>query len=393
MVRKTTVIFLVCLLVLLIQGSTSHLVKVQAASRDTSAAWREPKHACTLHTMKNVANCGALVMGTTNPPSLSSHALPPGGTSPYRPQDIRSAYHLPIGGPSGQYIAIVAAYDDPNAVSDVAFYRSYFGLSSCPTTNGCLIKINQTGGTSPLPTANTGWAQEISLDLDMVSGVCQTCKIILVEANSSSLSDLGTATNTAVSLGSKAVNNSYGSSVEYAGEDQNCTMYYNHSKVAITASSGDNAGVVQIPAVCPNVISVGGTSLQTNGTEIPWASAGGGCSTMISKPIYQNYIATGCAMRAMADISAVADPNTGVYVYDTYNGTGWYQIGGTSASSPIIAAIYGLAGNANTMVNPLQSLGLKIISGNCTINHLPAGSASAYAYKVGLGTPNGISCF
>jgi subtilase family serine protease len=393
MVQKATMLFLLCLLVFLAQASTDHLIKAHAAPQKISALPKLPKRACSILPIANVASCGALVVGPTSAPGPSGNASPTGGSIPYRPQDIRAAYNLPLNAPSGQYVAIAAAYDDPNAAANMATYRSTFGLSSCPVSNGCFLKVNQSGGTSPLPTANTGWAQEISLDLDMISAVCQNCKIILVEAKSDNLSDLGTATNTAVSLGAKAVNNSYGSSVEYAGENQTCNAYYNHPKVAITASSGDNAGILQVPAVCPNVISVGGTSLQTNGSETVWRGAGGGCSTMISKPVYQNYTTTGCANRAVSDISAVADPNTGVYVYDTYNGSGWYQIGGTSASSPIIAAIYGLAGNANTIVNPQQALGLAIISGSCSINRIPGRSTIPYTYQTGLGTPNGLSCF
>lgn len=393
--QKTFMIFFICLLALLVQASSNYLVQVHAASRETSTAPKAPKRACSVQKNTNITHCEVLIMGTISPPRLNSNASPTLGSAPYRPQDIRAAYNLPSTAPAGQFVAIVVAYDDPNAAADMAYYRTYFGLSSCPATNGCFIKINQMGGTGPLPTPDVGWAQETSLDLDMVSGVCQNCRIILVEANSNNISDLGIATNTAVNLGAKSVNNSYGSSTEYANESIDCNNYYNHPKVAITASSGDNSGVVQVPAVCPNVIAVGGTSLPTNGHETAWASAGGGCSTMISKPIYQNYISTGCTKRAVADISAIADPTTGVYVYNTYSSSSgtWYQAGGTSASAPIIAAIYGLAGNANTMVNPVQSLGLKIVSRNCSINRVPTGSTISYTYKTGMGTPNGISCF
>src|SRR6185312_15425404 len=105
-------------------------------------------------------------------------------------------------GGSGQTVAIVDAQDDPNAESDLATYRSTYGLPACTTANGCFKKINQNGGTS-YPTADTGWAGEISLDVDMVSAVCPSCHILLVEATSANMSDLGTAVNQAVTQGAK----------------------------------------------------------------------------------------------------------------------------------------------------------------------------------------------
>src|SRR5947207_14386670 len=152
---------------------------------------------------------------------------------------------------NGQTVAIVDAYDNPNAASDLSAYRSQFGLSPCTTSNGCFRKVNQRGGTAP-PAGDTGWGQEIDLDLDMVSAVCPNCKILLVESDSNSFTDLGAAANQAFNLGATAISNSYGGS-EFFGE----TGYagsYNHSGVAITASSGDGGYGVQVPAAYNTVV-------------------------------------------------------------------------------------------------------------------------------------------
>ena len=121
--------------------------------------------------------------------------------SGFGPADIADAYKLPTSNGAGRLVAIVDAQDDPNAESDLATYRSQFGLPPCTTANGCFRKINQNGGTSPLPTANAGWAGEIALDIEMVSAACPLCKILLVEATSATIANLGTAVNQAVAQG------------------------------------------------------------------------------------------------------------------------------------------------------------------------------------------------
>jgi len=164
---------------------------------------------------------------------VTSAATTPSG---YVPADLRSAYRLPSTAGAGQTVAIVDAYDDPHAEADLAVYRSRFGLGPCTTANGCFRKVNQNGGTT-YPNPSAGWAQEISLDLDMVSAVCPKCHILLVEASSASLKSLATAVNQAARLGAKAISNSYG-----ADEYSSVTGYdssYNHPGVAVTVSSGD----------------------------------------------------------------------------------------------------------------------------------------------------------
>jgi subtilase family serine protease len=283
-------------------------------------------------------------------------------------------------------VAIVDAYNDPNLASDLATYRSTWGLPACTVGSGCLKIVNQNGGSS-LPSGNSGWGLEESLDVDMVSAICENCHILLVEATSPSNANLGTAVNEAVKLGAVAVSNSYGSN-EFSGESSYCSSYYNHNYVAVTASSGDSGPGVSYPAVCPSVTGVGGTTLNSNGSETAWSDAGGGCSAYIGKPSWENSSLTGCNNRAVADVSADADPNTGAYVYDTYGYSGWYEVGGTSESSPIIASVYALAGNVASTQYP-ASLPWSRYSTGCLFTV----GGVRYAYQSGLGSPNGTGCF
>jgi len=262
------------------------------------------------------------------------------------PSDIQGAYKIPSGGGEGKTIAIVDAMDDPNAEADLATYRSTFGLPPCTTANGCFKKVNQDGQASPLPAGDTGWAGEIALDLDMASAVCPECNILLVESNAASIDDLGTAVNAAVTLGATVVSNSYGGG-EDGSEATYDSKYYVHAGVGIFASTGDDGYAASYPATSAGVISVGGTSLAASSSDRGWAEqvwdgAGSGCSTSVDKPAYQTTDA--CSKKATADVSAVADPNTGVAVYDTYGGSGWNVYGGTSVSSPLVASLFAKTG-------------------------------------------------
>jgi subtilase family serine protease len=335
------------------------------------------------------ARCLALIAtkaGSTAPLSVSPFANPPGGSPPYDPANLHSAYNLPTNASGTPTVAIVDAYSDPNLASNLSTYRSEWGLPSCTQSNGCLRIVNETGGSS-LPRGNSGWGLEESLDVDMVSAICENCHILVVEASSTSNSDLGTSVNTAVSLGAVAVSNSYGES-EFSGENSSCSSYYQHNNVAVTASSGDNGPGVSYPAVCQYVVGIGGTTLNSDGSETAWSDAGGGCSAYVSKPSWQSSSVTGCSRKAVADVSADADPNTGVYVYDTYGYSGWYEVGGTSESSPIIASVYALAGNATSTTYP-ASLPWQRYTSGCLFEV----GGVRYAYQSGLGSPNGTGCF
>jgi subtilase family serine protease len=280
-------------------------------------------------------------------------------------------------------------------------YRAQFGLPACTTGNGCFRKVNQDGGTAP-PAVDAGWAQEVSLDLDMVSAVCPSCRILLVEANSASYADLGAAVDRAAAMGATQISNSYGGSEQFGSSYDS---HYDHPGIDITASSGDSGYGVSFPASSPHVTAVGGTHLVKDGsargwTETVWSGAGSGCSSVFSKPSYQHD--PGCAKRSVADVSAVSDPATGVAVYDSYpyqGASGWFVFGGTSVAAPVIAAVNALAGGRSpgTMyggfayANP--SLFFDVVSGSngsCGGSYLCTG-APGYDGPTGVGSPNGVA--
>jgi len=370
-------------------------------------------HAANGVSAQHVPVCGAVPVGYARCHSilvLRSDGKPGGGgatVSGYGPADLQSAYKLSsstTGAGGGQTVAIVDAYDDPNAEADLGAYRSYFGLSTCTTATGCFRKVSQSGTTS-YPTANSGWGQEISLDLDMVSAICPTCHILLVEASSASNTDLAASVDTAVSLGTNAISNSYGGS-ESSSDVSTYDAHYNHPGVAITASSGDSGYGPQYPAASPYVTAVGGTTLTRDSssrgfTETVWSGAGSGCSAYEPKPTWQTD--PGCANRTIADVSADADPNTGVAVYDSYASKGqkgWLVFGGTSVASPIIASVYALAGNAASTTygsypyshtSNLFDVTLGS-NGSCGGTYLCTGEIG-YDGPTGNGTPNGTTGF
>ena len=348
------------------------------------------------------ASCHAEVVVDGNGAPLATSTF----TSGYDPAALQSAYALPgIAAGAGQTVAIVDANDDPSAEADLAVYRNRFGLAACTTANGCFRKVNQTGGTR-YPRANGSWAQEISLDLDMVSATCPSCHILLVEASSASFANLGTAVNTAAGLHASSISNSYGGS-EFPSETS-YEAYYTHPGVAVTVSSGDAGYGTQYPAASRYVTAVGGTSLtHASGawTETAWSGAGSGCSAYIAKPSFQHD--SGCARRSVADVSAVADPNTGVAVYDSYaygGSKGWMVFGGTSVAAPIVASVYALAGVGNRVAisdaslpyNNAQTGGLTDVmsghNGACSVTYLCT-AGPGYDGPTGLGTPHGIGAF
>ena len=357
---------------------------------------------------RGFAACMSLLR--TNVPAhrgLFTHDTTPPG---YGPPDLQSAYSLPSAtAGSGKTVAIVDAYDDPNAAADLATYRAQFGLPACTTASGCFEKVNQEGQQGSYPAPDAGWATEESLDVDMVSAVCPSCHILLVEANSNSGSDMYAAEDEAVALGAKYVSNSWTSS-EYSGETQ-ADQYFNHPGVVITAAAGDSGYGVNYPAASPYVTAVGGTTLTKDSgvprgwTETAWGSASGGegtgsgCSQYEPKPAWQHD--SGCANRTVADVSAVADPNTGVAMYDSYSQSGWLVVGGTSVATPVIASTYALAGAPEQGTNPasypyLHSTGLNDVTsgadGTCTPSYLCT-AGPGYDGPTGLGTPDGVTAF
>jgi len=240
------------------------------------------------------------------------------------PAQIQSAYKRAGLNGAGRTVALVDAYNDPKAASDLATFRKAYGLSACTTANGCFKQVNQRGATSPLPSGDYGWAEEESLDVDAVSSACPTCHILLVEASSATNANLAAAENTAAkAAGVAAISNSYGGSK--SASELSTDGSYNHPGVAITVSSGDSGYGVEYPAASQYVTAVGGTTLTQAGnargwTEAAWSGAGSGCSSYEPKPAWQTDV--GCAHRTVADVSADADPNSGLGVYDTYNSCG-----------------------------------------------------------------------
>ncbi len=341
----------------------------------------------------------------------------------YTAQDLQRAYNLSqvLGNGANETVAIVDAYDNPRAVSDLSTYRRTFGLGACTTpspaatgctfSNGATIRKVAQDGSQRYPSGNVGWGQEISLDVDMVSAICPRCNILLVEATTNSIANLGAAVTTAANMGANAISNSYGAS-EFSGETA-ADGNYNHPGVAVTASTGDSGYGVQWPAASPYVTAVGGTSLKRATSargfvETAWSGAGSGCSAYEARPSWQSIatIAAVCGKRAVADVSAVADPNTGVSVYDTYASflfgqSGWLVFGGTSVASPIIASVYALAGNPATApsqpyLQPAPTLN-DVVSGSnaglvgCGTALCTAGAG--WDGPTGLGSPNGIGAF
>ncbi len=341
--------------------------------------------------------------------SASPDAIPAGVG--YGPSQLQSAYSLTsvsAADGSGRTIAIVDAFDDPTAASDLATYRSAAGLPAVPSFK----KLNQNGATSPLPSeapADDDWTLEESLDLDMASAICPLCNIVLVEANDDTSNGLYVAENTAASVAGY-ISNSWGGS-ESASDTTLDSSDFNHPGDVITASAGDSGFGVIYPATSPNVVSVGGTRLSTASNSRGWTESvwnttpgsegtGSGCSAFEPQPSWQTALGlpSGCSKRIDNDTSADADPNTGLAVYDTSNGNGgWNEVGGTSASSPMLAAMYALAGNAGS--NPADDIYTHtsdfydVTSGNdgsCSPAYLCT-AETGFDGPTGIGTPDGIA--
>jgi subtilase family serine protease len=363
--------------------------------------------------IKGVVRCNARIIVGENGQPFSSFA--PVG---YGPNQFLGAYNLPGSAPSTRTIAIVDAYDDPNIYSDLTTYSQTFGLPTLPKCIGsypwsnppCFAKVNQNGGSSPLPARNSVWATEISLDVEIAHAICKNCSIYLVEAKSAFNSDMYNAEDQAAKFGT-IISNSWGEG-EYPGEINDDIHFYHPGK-AITFSSGDNGYGPQYPAASPYVTAVGGTTLNVNGitrsSETVWSGTGSGCSSWESQPYFQNgLVLSVCSNRIIADVSADADPNTGAAIYDSipyYGYKGWFQVGGTSLSSPIIAGTYATGAGispsiqansipySNVLPYP-SSIIYDITSGsNGGCGNVLCIAGPGYDGPTGLGTPNTNAAF
>jgi subtilase family protein len=341
------------------------------------------------------------------PQAAVSHAMAagrPAGPDGLSAAAIRSAYRLPPQRSSGQTVAVSIAFHTPHLARYLAAYRKQFGLPPCTAASGCFRQVNQHGGTKPAPSGvNTGWDLEATLDVSMVSVACPRCHILVVEGNSPLSADLAVTERTAVRLGAQVISNSYGTGED--GFSLPLRKAYQPRGRTVVAASGD-AGFTGalFPADLPTVTSVGGTMLtrahnRRGWTERVWrqgfGAGGSGCSAWIAKPAWQHD--THCAMRTIADISAVA-ANIPIFS-PTYGG--WVTVAGTSASAPLVAGIIGLAANGTTMTTarlyrhrgsffdvtagdnvfapPVQACGADYL---CT-------AKKGYDAPTGLGTPNG----
>ncbi len=358
----------------------------------------------------------ASAVSVTSPDAVGPAYEGSGEYGGYAPVDLRSAYKLPETGGSGQTVAIVDAYNDPNAYPDLKTYRSKYKLPECTEASGCFKKVNQKGEVSNYPANSKEWSGEISLDLDMVSATCPECHILLVEATDTSFTNLGEAEDEAATLGATVISNSYGAPEEPVDATA-YGAYYEHAGIPITVAAGDSGYGVGFPAGSPHVISVGGTALKREATSARgWAEevwrntekkagerfsgTGSGCALEEeTKPSWQND--TGCKDRTDNDIAAVASGTTPVSVYDTYEEGGWGNRYGTSAAAPIVAGIEGLA------QKPAKALGAEIFydqpnsefevtkgsDGTCTPpseDEYLCTARKGYNGPAGMGAPDGV---
>lgn len=330
-----------------------------------------------------------------------------------RPQDLHSAYDLPASAPSEQTIALVDAYDDPNIEADLKVYDEEFDLPACTSGNGCFRKVDQNGAASPLPSREGEWSVEIALDVEIAHAVCQSCRIVLVEAQSASYANLETAEQTAAEMGAQEISNSWA-----GGEPVIDSSAFEHPGVVITAAAGDNgylnwddpelSSSASYPASSPHVVAVGGTRLDLTAAgawegETVWnggssserkagGAGGSGCSARYPAPAWQlslsDWSEVGCgSYRAVADVSADADPYTGVAVYDSTplsNGKTpkWFTLGGTSLSSPLIAATFALAGGGGGVEDPARTLYTRALAEPGLLHDVTSGSNGACAQPV-----------
>jgi subtilase family serine protease len=354
----------------------------------------------------------------------------------FNPLRFRTAYALPRTAPPNRTVAIVTSFDNPKILADLNVWNARWGLGAfklctATVTTSCLKKVNQDGRAAPLPPVDPGWALETALDVQTVHGLCQTCKILVVEASSSGFSNLAVAENTAVTLGANVVSNSWGLEEAYYRAPAGVVAAFNHPGMPITVSSGDLGYEVtrqnrylgpSFPASLNTVVAVGGTSLTLDGagkwfSETAWNGSGSGCSLRYSaRPpqntsLIGNWPKTHCGSnRAVADVSAVADPGTGAGVYDSTGAvlgqaplqSGWFEVGGTSLASPVIAATYALAGNlppgvqypAALLYTHKASLHDPTLGSNGSCKYvIRCQATTGYDLPTGQGTPKGLGAF
>jgi hypothetical protein len=327
------------------------------------------------------------------------------------PKAIESAYRLPVNRLTHQTVAVSIAYNTPHLAQYLAHYRHYFGLPPCTGASGCFRVVNQHGKASPLPPSGlfSGWDLEATLDVSMISVACPHCKIVVVEANSPTFKAMAETDTSAARLGAQVISNSYGA--RETGFSLAHKRSYDHPGHTIVASAGDYGfTAANFPADLSTVTAAGGTQLKRAHNKRGWderawnagffAAGGSGCSAYVAKPRWQHD--RHCPGRTIADVSAVA---WNVPIYNRRWG-GWITVGGTSVSAPLIAGIYGLAGNSSTI--PLgyaysRARSLWDITRGNNSAFLPARQVcgddylcvarKGYDAPTGLGSPRGLGAF
>jgi hypothetical protein len=311
---------------------------------------------------------------------------------------LRDAYDLTPGG-ADTTVAVVVAFDYPDAEADMNRYRAQYGLPACTSASGCFTKINQSGGTD-YPRQDFNWGVEASLDLQMISAACPTCHIVLAEGNQPTDRSLGKATMAAIHAGATVTNHSYGG-METTGIEASNAPYDQPGVTAVSSTGDFGYGPASFPASSPDVVAVGGTTLKRSlnargWTERAWRYAGSGCSAYFDKPGFQTD--TSCHMRTYGDVSAVAN---GLAIYNTSlprQYQGWLLVGGTSASSPLIAGIIGAADAGGIKPDALYGHPddfNDVVAGSngfCQDSYICTGVVG-YDGPTGWGTPKGLAPF
>jgi len=326
-------------------------------------------------------------------------------------KDIQAAYELPAGNVA-KTVAVVIKYGYPNAEADLHEYRTKFGLGDCLEATGCLKIVNKYGNPGPLPVKapeDDDWTLEGALDLAMASTGCPSCNLVLVEADDDKTdgdAPLFAAQKGAVKAGANVVSNSWGTE-EAADGGVSANDVYFHGNATFFASSGDYGhddarGAPDYPASSSLVTAVGGTTLTQDAadpgnprgwTEVGWSWAGSGCSVHIPKPGWQAKAVPDslCARRATSDVSAVAD-NVAVFNAD---GGGWRIMAGTSASTPLVAAIFAATGHwAAPLGFPYSNQGsfFDVTSGsNGSCAGAMCDAGVGWDGLTGVGSPNGAT--
>ncbi len=345
---------------------------------------------------------GAAFAGAFETPAslacLYGLTLPVAGCNPLRLTRVATG--------GSRMVAVVDAYDDPSAAADLATYSARFGLPPITPANFTVVYA---AGTRPAQDSSGGWSLEAALDIEMVHALAPGARIVLVEAATNNFNDLFAAEQKAAGLvaaaGGGEVSNSW-SGAEFPGE-QGYVPAFTGRNVVFFASAGDSSGT-GVPAVLPNVIAVGGTTVNRDAAgnfigQTTWPESGGGVSLFVSAPAFQQAVTPVVGrMRGTPDIALVANPNSGVWIYDStpYNGSppGWMVVGGTSLASPASAAIVNNAG----AFRPSTAAELRVIYANIgrprnftdivtgACPNAPGGTASVgYDLCTGVGTPLG----